>query len=1277
MPKILPILFVVLLLPSFLKATHIVGGEMTYTCLGNNQYEINLTIFRDCFYGNPNAWFDDPASIGVFNASNQLLFEVQIDLIGNDTLEPILSGECFVVPPDVCVHTTTYTTIVELPPIIGGYQLAYQRCCRNQTIVNIIDPLDSGATYGVTISEQALLECNSSPKFQAWPPLYICVNEPIVFDQSAIDVDGDSIVYRLCTPLLGATPDIPQPQPPNNPPYDPINWVSPPYGVDNMLNGLPGGEPLEINMETGLLTGLPNTIGHCVEEYRDGELIATTRRDFQYNVGVCGQAVSSFFAPEIQCQSFTVEFDNQSLGADDYLWFFNDPNNPDASTTDPNPSYTYQDTGLYTIMLVAEPGSICQDTSFQEVYIQYNSLFPDFDIDVTECSDSVVIEVNDLTVDTISTPVEWTWTLLQTGETSDLQNPSFVIDETGFYTLELLVTAENGCEQTVIQSLAIELIENDLPDTIAICPGDSINLNNGFNPDYSYVWSPPDGLDDPFSPNPLASPTDTTTYSVQITAFNGECQTERSITVLVPEPIVIDLPPDQTTCEPDLLLIASSNTGISYNWSTDPNFNVIFEINDSITVTPFGENTYYLQVRDELGCYETDSVTIIGNGVNVALIGNTVQCEGDVFGLAALNMDSADTLSYNWYPTDNIILGEDTSGPIFNIEESGEYTVYLDAENQFGCTITDSILVTVLDTMNQISFETALQCSGYNVQFSSNNMSADFYVWDFGDPTNPGATAAGETAAYTYPGPGEYTVTVTLNSLVPCPDTLMQTVIVEEPQIELAFDWEYVSCGDSAVVQFTDLSTNAQSSFTGREWLFSTGEQSTLPNPSITVQESQQVEVTLIQNSSDGCIDSLVQLISIELIEEEISDTLGACVNEPLPLNPDFNPDYTYQWAPDGGLDDPSAANPQATLNASANYTVTITDASGDCVIERDVFVFVPPAIEYEIPNDTSICDPEFLLYANSDQASSFLWSEHPDFSNPFSFEPEVVVIPDRPSIYYIQLVDEFGCIQEDSIEVEGNGIDVIVQDGITICIGDSAIISVLNFSDDDLIYTWSPSAGILSGADTGTPVVSPSISTNYTVSVMNELGCASDTSIQVNIFDFVPPLDISADPDTLVGPGETQLNSTFDPNYNYDWSPDALLDDWDISDPIATLEETTTFTLTIEDQNGCSNEKSLTVVVLDLECRDPFIFIPKGFTPDGDGLNDQLFVRGNAIDELYLAIFNRWGEKVFETDNKEIGWDGTFNGKALSSDVYGYYLEVSCFNGQEYFKKGNITLLR
>ena len=86
---------------------------------------------------------------------------------------------------------------------------------------------------------------------------------------------------------------------------------------------------------------------------------------------------------------------------------------------------------------------------------------------------------------------------------------------------------------------------------------------------------------------------------------------------------------------------------------------------------------------------------------------------------------------------------------------------------------------------------------------------------------------------------------------------------------------------------------------------------------------------------------------------------------------------------------------------------------------------------------------------------------------------------------------------------------------------------------------------------------------------------------------------------------------------------------------------------------------------------------MPNAFTPNGDSENDVLFVEGNVIDLMYLAIYNRWGEKVFESKDKSIGWDGIYKNELLEPDVYVYYLTIKCVNGEEYFKKGNINLIR
>ena len=114
-----------------------------------------------------------------------------------------------------------------------------------------------------------------------------------------------------------------------------------------------------------------------------------------------------------------------------------------------------------------------------------------------------------------------------------------------------------------------------------------------------------------------------------------------------------------------------------------------------------------------------------------------------------------------------------------------------------------------------------------------------------------------------------------------------------------------------------------------------------------------------------------------------------------------------------------------------------------------------------------------------------------------------------------------------------------------------------------------------------------------------------------------------------------------------------------------------------IENQDGCTNVRTVTVVVIDPICEDPFLFIPNAFSPNGDGKNDIFHVRGTFIDEVYLAVYNRWGELIFETRSLDVGWNGTYEGELLPPDVFSYYLEVRCLGGAEIFKKGNVSLLK
>ena len=362
-----------ILLPFLANATHIVGGELNYKWLGGDKYAISMTVYRDCYNGIPP--FDQPAALGIFDMNNALLDTLMMRFTHKDTLPNTINNACFVPPRNVCYERTTYFDTVLLPARPGGYQLVYQRCCRNQTILNIIGPTNVGATYYAHVPDRALYAIDSNPVFKNWPPPFLCANVPFVFDHSAQDIDGDSLVYELFQPYDGASYSNPMPQPPNNPPYVNVVW-QPPFNTANMLSGV----PLTIDPHTGRLTATPASIGQFVvgmkvKEYRNGVYFGETRRDYQFNVVPCPTfVVAALQAPQVVCGSSTVSFQNNSNGASSYFWNFGDPNTAADTSHQIIPSYTYPDTGYYTTTLVAyAPKSNCNDTSRYTIHIQADS----------------------------------------------------------------------------------------------------------------------------------------------------------------------------------------------------------------------------------------------------------------------------------------------------------------------------------------------------------------------------------------------------------------------------------------------------------------------------------------------------------------------------------------------------------------------------------------------------------------------------------------------------------------------------------------------------------------------------------------------------------------------------------------------------------------------------------------------------------------------------------------------------------------------------------------
>ena len=116
---------------------------------------------------------------------------------------------------------------------------------------------------------------------------------------------------------------------------------------------------------------------------------------------------------------------------------------------------------------------------------------------------------------------------------------------------------------------------------------------------------------------------------------------------------------------------------------------------------------------------------------------------------------------------------------------------------------------------------------------------------------------------------------------------------------------------------------------------------------------------------------------------------------------------------------------------------------------------------------------------------------------------------------------------------------------------------------------------------------------------------------------------------------------------------------------------------MTGTDKDGCSGVDTVTVTVRKAKCDETDVYIPNAFTPNGDNNNDIFIPRSHFIDEMELVIYNRWGQEMFRSTDKNTGWDGTFKGKPMPPDAYAYYLKVICVNVEEYQKRGNVTLIR
>ena len=627
------------------------------------------------------------------------------------------------------VEQAFYRGVISLPRD-ESFLLVYQRCCKEVGITNLRSPSnDFGNTFTIELPAFDIIGCNSSPEFNQTPPVTYCPQVPIRLDLSANDANGDSLAYSLCAPLdLSRFQSLsnPEPNPSFPPPYTPIVY-QPPYSAQNPI---PSSPAFSINPSTGIVTGNITALGRyalgfCIEEWKNGVLISTTKRDVLFASANCTPAIVTAVQDQnLLCDGLTVAFQNNSFSADTnytihgYKWDFGDPTTLSDTSRALDTSYTYPDTGLYVITLVANPGLRCSDTIIDSFRV-YKALNPEISSLGSFCADnnSTIFFPSGQYEDYAT--FEWDFgaaASISNSSQDTVRNVTF----TGQGQFPIRLIAQQGiCSDTIFS--AIEIFQNPSanfdfsPKTD--CPPLRVNFQN-LSTDVStanYIWVFGDG-DSAFTENPSHIYKTSGNYDVKLivqTTTNCIDTVEAIINSAVQvnllnstNEIKFDFEP-KTGCQPLRIEILDSSIykgSANYFWDFgDGTFSS--EQNSTHIYTDTGLYNLSLLLITNDTCIDTLN-QINSNPIRVNLKPEAILTVSDnsvPVKSSFVTFDSKDskfdTLSYFFIDGREVA---QTDFLEYQFMDTGTFTVSAIVENELNCRDTTSQLVNVFDVFEFI-----------------------------------------------------------------------------------------------------------------------------------------------------------------------------------------------------------------------------------------------------------------------------------------------------------------------------------------------------------------------------------------------------------------------------------------------------------------------------------------------------------------------------------------------------------------------------------------------
>lgn len=557
-------------------------------------------------------------------------------------------------------------------------------------------------------------------------------------------------------------------------------------------------------------------------------------------------------------------------------------------------------------------------------------------------------------------------------------------------------------------------------------------------------------------------------------------------------------------------------------------------------------------------------------------------------------------------------------------------------------------------------------CIGDLVNFTDNSTGGPTsWAWTFPSGT-PASASTQNVIGVTWAVAGTYTVTLTATNVNGSSSSTVVITVNTSPTITATATPSTICVG-----QFSNLNASGASTY-----VWNPGN---LTGSAVTVTPVVTTTYTVVGTSAAGCtgttqVTVTVQACNVPQVSFLANDTVlcvGDCINF---TDMSTNAPSSWSWTFAG------ASTPTSTLQnptnicypAAGTYAVTLvaTNTNGNGSLTKTGYIIVnPPPTANAGPNAT-ICNGQQTTL-NGSGGVTYAWQPG-NLSG-----SSVIVQPASTTNYSLTVTDANGCTATASVTITVTTCTVPVA---SLTVSDNMICesSCVNFTDmstgSPTGWSWSFPGGTPSTSSQQNPTnICYNTPGNYNVTLITTNAFGSDTIIMSNYISVGAQNTVDAGPFVTIAIGNSTTLTATGGLGNYSWLPATGLNCTLCQSPVANPTVTTTYTVTYTNSFGCVATDTVTVDVIIAYS----IFVPSAFSPNGDGTNDILFVRGAGIKTLDFIVYDRFGEKVFESSAIVDGWDGTFHGKDMNTGIFVWYVTAEFFDGQTQILKGDVSLVR